>query len=194
MGRDEKHPILAGLLALVAVAVAVGIVVGVLTLAATHILGLGGSSSASASDAASLYLPSPSPTDTPSDPLVTLQATPSQSTTPSESPSSSPSASKKPKKPAKPKKKITLQSSQVSAQPMELFDLSGIYPGGEGAILRLQRKTSGGHWEDFGIPDVAVSGGEFSTQVQTGRTGKQMFRMKDIDSGAVSNVVTVTIG
>lgn len=187
MDQDDKHPILAGLVALVAVAVAVGLVLGVVTLAATHVLGIGGKSSAAASSGASLYLPTPSPTDTPSDPLVTLSVDPSETAQPSETPSAS-------TKSAKPDKKITLQSSQVQAAPMQLFDLTGVYPGGEGAILRLQRKTAGSGWEDFGIPDVAVSGGQFATQVQTGRTGAQKFRMKDIDSGALSNVVTVTIG
>jgi len=189
--QDEKHPILAGLTALVAVAVAVGLVLGVVTLAATHVLGIGGKSSTSSSrNGASLYLPTPSPTDTPSDPLVTLSVDPSETAAPSDTPTSKPSK----KKTKAPEKKITLQASQVSAAPMQLFDLSGIYPGGEGEILRLQRKTAGAGWEDFGIPDVAVSGGQFSTQVQTGRAGAQKFRMKDIDSGALSNVVTVTIG
>lgn len=189
MDRDEKHPILAGLVALVGVAVAVGLVLGVVVLAATHVVGLSGKASGSASGAgASLYIPTPSPTDPPSGPLVTLSSDPSGTAS---SPSAPSSSSKKSKAP---QKKITLQAGVVSASAMQPFDLSGVYPGGEGAILRLQRKAPGAGWEDFGIPDVAVSGGEFATQVQTGRPGPQKFRMKDIDSGATSNVVTVKIG
>lgn len=188
MDQDEKHPILSGLVALVAVAAAVGLVLGVVVLAATHVLGLGGDASAKSSAGASLYLPTPSATDEPSGPMVTLSGEPSETAGSDHTPTAPPSTSKAPQK------KITLQASTVSAASMQLFDLSGVYPGGEGAVLRLQRQAPGSGWEDFGIQDVAVSGGQFSTQVQTGRTGPQKFRMKDIDSGKLSNVVTVTIG
>lgn len=189
MDKDEKHPILAGLVALVAVAVAVGLVLGVVVLAGTHVLGISGDATAKSSgDGASLYLPSPSATDTPSGPMVTLSGEPSETAGSPHASTSAPARSKSPEK------KITLQAGVVSAASMQLFDLTGVYPDGEGAVLRLQRKSPGSGWEDFGIQDVAVSGGQFSTQVQTGRTGIQKFRMKDIDTGTLSNVVTVKIG
>ncbi|MEP9382251.1 hypothetical protein [Nocardioides sp. KR10-350] len=188
MSQDEKHPIAAGLIALVAVAVAVGLIIGVVTLAATHVLGIGGDSAKRSSGAgASLYLPTPSPTDTPSGPLVTLTPDETESAEPSEG------ASSKPEKTKKPEKKITLQAGELSVSPMQQIDLTGVYPGGEGAILRVQRQSGNGPWEDFPVPDLAVSGGQFSTYVQTSRPGVQKFRMKDIDSGAFSNVVKVTI-
>jgi hypothetical protein len=185
--QDEKHPILAGLVALVAVAVSVGVVLGIVALVGTHILGVGGEDASGASNAdASLYLPSPSPTETPRGPALTLSAAPSET--------GAPTATAPPTRIKRPKKVITLQASTVRAAPMALFTLSGVYPGGEGALLRLQRQMPGGGWQDFGIPDVAVSGGQYSTQVQTGRPGVQKFRMKNVDSGRVSNVVRVRIG
>jgi hypothetical protein len=76
---------------------------------------------------------------------------------------------------------------------MQRIDLTGIYPGGEGAILQVQRKLDG-KWQDFLSVNVAVSGGQFSTYVQTGQTGQQQFRMRDTSSGLVSNVVRVQVG
>jgi hypothetical protein len=76
---------------------------------------------------------------------------------------------------------------------MQQIDLTGVYPGGEGAILQVQRKLDG-KWQDFLSVDAAVSGGQFSTYVQTGQLGVQKFRMRDTTSGKVSNVVSVTVG
>jgi hypothetical protein len=81
---------------------------------------------------------------------------------------------------------------QATVGPMENIDLTGTYPGGEGAILQVQRLVDG-RWEDFLSVNVAVSGGTFSTYIQTGRTGVQEFRMVDTDSGLTSNIVKVTV-
>jgi len=75
---------------------------------------------------------------------------------------------------------------------MARIDLSGVYPQGEGAVLQVQRMTPDHHWEDFPVT-AAVSGGTFSTYVQTGRPGAQRFRVRDSDTGRVSNVVKVTV-
>ena len=49
------------------------------------------------------------------------------------------------------------------------IDLTGTYPTGEGAVLQVQRATGpGDSWVDFPVT-VTVSGGQFSTYVQTGR-------------------------
>lgn len=193
-----QHPIAAGVTALVAVAVGVGLIVGIGMFVGVNIMGLGGRGAAGdqATDpdaGASLYVPPPKPTKTATGPAITLNASPTstpEKKTGSASASSSPSASVA----AKPmKKKITLQAGTVSAKPMERIDLSGIYPGGEGAILRLERNDGQG-WEDFGIPDVPVTGEQFSTVIQSGRVGRHEFRMKDIDTGTYSNLVSVTIG
>lgn len=187
MNKEQKHPIFAGLIALVTVAVAVGLILGVVVLVATRILGVdGGDSSNAADDGASLYLPSPSPTETATGPSVTLSSEPTQSADSSGGPTSA--------KPAKkPARQITLQASAPQVSPMQTFTISGNYPTGEGSLMRLQRKVNGA-WQDFGIPDVAVTGGQFSTTVQTGRAGVQKFRMKDMDHSVTSNVVSVTVG
>ncbi|MFJ9387202.1 hypothetical protein ACIRON_00170 [Nocardioides sp. NPDC101246] len=195
MKQGGQHPIAAGVTALVAVAVGVGLIIGIGMFVGANIMGLGGGAAddqATDPDAgASLYAPSPKPTKTANGPAITLDASPT-SAPEKQAASTSPTPSKTvEEKPAK--KEITLQAGIVAATPMERIDLTGIYPGGEGAILRLERNDGQG-WGEFGIPDVRVTGEQFSTPIQSGRVGRHKFRMKDIDTGTYSNVVTVTIG
>jgi hypothetical protein len=75
---------------------------------------------------------------------------------------------------------------------MEQIDLSGVYPGGEGAILQVQRFVAGG-WQDFPVT-ASVSNETFSTYVQTSQTGVNRFRVVDTDTRLESNEVKVTIG
>ncbi|SDK31095.1 hypothetical protein SAMN05428985_103522 [Nocardioides sp. YR527] len=195
MKQGGQHPIAAGVTALVAAAVGVGLIIGIGMFVGANIMGLGGGAAddqATDPDAgASLYAPSPKPTKTANGPAITLDASPT-SAPEKQAASTSPTPSKTvEEKPAK--KEITLQAGIVAATPMERIDLTGIYPGGEGAILRLERNDGQG-WGEFGIPDVRVTGEQFSTPIQSGRVGRHKFRMKDIDTGTYSNVVTVTIG
>jgi hypothetical protein len=177
LSSDEKHPITAGLVALVAVALAVGLLLGVFALVFTHVAGLGeGGGSKAAGSGPSLYLPTPQPTETTSGSAPVAQQPQAPATTTSA-----------------PATEITLQSGASAVTPMQRIDLTGVYPGGEGAVLQVQRKGDGNTWEDFPVT-AAVSGGTFSTYVQTGRPGVQKFRMRDSDSGRVSNVVSVTVG
>lgn len=206
MHQDEKHPIVAGVAALAVVAVVIGAVAGIAMLVGTQAAGLGGAaSSAKSADAhASLYAPAPSPTKGPIGPEISLlpsiAATASGrigGSTESHEPSRTAApthAEPTPVKKAQPKQdaRITLQSDSPDARPMQMVGLSGIYPDGEGAILRLERNDGSG-WKEFGIPDVTVTGEQFATKIQTGRTGMHKFRMRDIDSGKTSNVVTITI-
>ncbi|WP_459980525.1 hypothetical protein [Nocardioides sp. AN3] len=179
MKSDEKHPIVAALLALLGVGLVIGLLLGLVTLAASHVAGLGGDGQSGATDAGpSLYLPSPTPTQ-------------SSGAAASVSPSSLPSATSRATKSA-PAKQITLQSSETSVSPMQRIDLTGVYPGGEGAVLHVQRKGAGGSWQDFPVT-TSVSGQTFSTYIQTGQSGTQKFRMRDSDSGTVSNAVSVTV-
>jgi hypothetical protein len=173
---DEKHPIAAAVVALVAVGLAVGLLLGAVALVASRVAGLGGDHRTDAVDAGpSLFLPSPRAT----------QASGGTVTTPQ------PSAASAPKSSA-PAKAITLQSSQSSVSAMQRIDLTGVYPGGEGAVLQVQRKGAGGGWQDFPVT-ASVSGQTFSTYVQTGQSGMQKFRVRDTDSGKISNVVSVTV-
>jgi len=187
--NSEEHPVAAGLIALVGVGLAVGLVIGIVALVATRMMGLGGeNASAQTTSQESLYLPKPEKTTGPSGPLITLA--PGESESPTEK-SSQGQPSKSPK-PAKAKKEISLSASQTSVEPMDQIDLTGVYPGGEGAILQVQRFTSGS-WQAFPVT-VSVSDETFATYVQTSQTGVNRFRVTDTDSGLTSNEVKVTIG
>jgi hypothetical protein len=184
---SEEHPVAAGLLALVAVGLVVGLIAGLAALAGTRVMGLGGdNASAQTTSEQSLYLPKPQPTESPSGPLITLA--PGETATPTEQPTQEPSAT--PSKRAK--KEISLSASQTSVAPMEQIDLTGVYPGGEGAILQVQRFTSGS-WQSFPVT-VSVSDETFATYVQTSQSGVNRFRVVDTDSGLESNDVRITIG
>src|SRR3954451_21895774 len=179
---SDERPVIYGLLALVGVALAVGLVAGVALMAGAHVLGLGGGHAAVAGDAgATLYLPKPEKTKPSDGPSITLGSEPS----PDSSSTSSPSIHK-------PKKTISLQAGEQTVSPMGRIDLTGTYPGGEGAVLNVQ-KFSNGSWQDFYGISASVTNGSFSTYIQTGTPGLNKFRMIDSDSQRTSNQVKVTI-
>jgi hypothetical protein len=187
--REERpeHPVLVGLLALVGVGLAVGLVLGLTVLAGTKVLGLGGGSdTADTTSEASMYLPRPEKTQSASGPLITLEPQASESATSTAEPTEEPTKTKAPKK------EISLSASQTAVAPMEQIDLTGVYPGGEGAILQVQRFTAGA-WQDFPVT-VSVSDETFSTYVQTSQGGINRFRVFDTDTELTSNEVRVTIG
>ena len=114
--------------------------IGLLVLAGTQVLGIGGGDgNSTAGDRASLYLPTPSKTRprptrrSPSPPGETPRGS---DDTASESPSETP------------EREISLSSSTVEVGPMEQFNLTGVYPQGEGAILTVQRFQDGS-WVDL---------------------------------------------
>lgn len=186
---DTQHPVAAGLLAMVAVGLAVGLLLGLVTLLGARLTGLGGdggNAETAVEVGPSLYLPTPKPTAKPSGPLVTLSpgaAPQGEIVEPAEPPlTTAPAAGV-----------ISLQVASSQVESMERIDLSGVYVGGEGAILQVQRFDDGA-WEDFASIDVAVQGETFTTYVQTGRPGDQRFRVRDTDTGKVSNEVVVTVG
>ncbi|MDQ4054329.1 MAG: hypothetical protein M3237_16715 [Actinomycetota bacterium] len=177
------HPVLTGLIALVGVAVVVGLILGGAVLAGTKVLGIGddGSATDDASSGDSLHLPRPELTTEPSDPLVTF-ASPDETERTRNSQES---------ETAKPKTEISLSAAQTTATPMEQIDLTGVFPGGEGAILQVQRFEAGS-WEDFPVT-VEVSNATFATYIQTSQTGLNRFRVIDTESRETSNEVRVTI-
>jgi hypothetical protein len=87
---------------------------------------------------------------------------------------------------------IMLTAAQESVSPMQQIDLTGTYPGGDGAILQLQRFENE-QWTDFPVT-MSVTGGAFATYVLTARTGENRFRVVDTDSDVMSDEVTVTVG
>lgn len=185
---DEQHPVAAGIGALVGVAVVVGLVLGLVVLAGTKVLGIGGGSEVATDTGGqgSVYIPRPEKTPTPSGPAITLAPGSTGSEKPGKKPSRSPSESESPRR------EIVLTASATSAAPMQQFNLTGTYPGGEGAILTVQRFQDG-QWVDFPATG-SVSGEAFSIAVQTSFPGSNRFRVVDSDTDLVSDEVRVTIG
>jgi len=179
---DDDHPILAGIAALVGVTLAVGLILGGVAVAGAKVTGLddGGDSSRTTAEQ-TLYVPAPEKTPKATSPQVTLAPD-----------GSSASATQKPTHRASPRKQITLSAGATAVGSMERLDLTGVYSGGEGSILRVERFADGS-WQDFGVT-VSVSDATFSTYVQTGVLGVNRFRVVDTDSGLESNEVRVTIG
>lgn len=183
--QRQGHPVLTGLLALVGVGIAVGLILGGVALAATSVLGLHDSSGGkSTTSRQSMYLPRPAPTTAASGPLITLGGQPTSST--SNQPQQEPSQEESPAK------VISLSAGQTAVGVMEQIDLTGVYPGGEGAILQVQRFTDGS-WGDFPVT-ASVSNETFATYVQTSQGGVNRFRVVDTDTGMISNEVHITVG
>lgn len=187
VAQPQDRPVVTGLLALLGVGVVVGVVIGLVALIGIRLLGVGGDEDGASADATqSMYLPKPVRTSDDSGPQITLGTEGAESSEDEESASASPSESESPEE------GITLQSAQSTVVAMEQIDLSGVYPDGEGAILQVERFADGA-WTEFPVT-ASVSGGTFSTYVQTGQSGENRFRMRDTDSGELSNVVKVEIG
>lgn len=179
--ENNERPIVWGLVAMLGV----GLVIGLLAILGAFVvvgtLGLtddDATATDSPSDESSMFLPTPSPTGKSG----------------SQSPLISPGPAKLPKgqKAKDGAAAITLSAGQASVASMGRIDLVGKFPGSEGAVLQVQRK-SGNSWSDFPVT-ATVNGGQFSTYIQTGRSGKNVFRMADTDSNKVSNTVAVSIG
>jgi hypothetical protein len=188
--QEKDHPVIAGLVALVGVGLAVGLIAGLAALVGVQVLGVGDAgASGEATGDQSLYLPTPKPTKGESGPLITLAPDPGDSGKGGGKNDSK--KSEKPKKDKKEKKEISLSASQTEVTPMEQIDLTGVYPGGEGAILQVQRFTSGS-WQDFPVT-VSVSDETFSTYVQTSQGGVNKFRVVDTDTDLKSNEVRITV-
>lgn len=193
--QEKDRPVIAGLVALVGVGLAVGLIAGLAALVGVQVLGVGDAgASGEATGAQSLYLPTPKPTQAASGPLITLAPEPSQGGKAGGGGGSESEETDKPKKKKKDKDKdteISLSASQTSISPMEQLDLTGVYPGGEGAILQVQRFTDGS-WTDFPVT-VPVSDETFATYVQTSQAGPNRFRVVDTESGLQSNEVKVAV-
>jgi hypothetical protein len=180
LNDDEGHPVISGLTALVGVGVVVGLLVSGAALAASSLLGLGDDEGGgTASSQQSMYLPKPSDTAQESGPQITLQ--------PGEETPTGTASSNAPQQFA-----ISLSAAATEVGPMEEIYLTGVYPGGEGAVVQVQRFESG-KWEDFATVDAVVSGETFSTYVQTAQTGVNKFRVRDTDGPNVYNEVRVKV-
>ena len=182
MNADEQRPVVFGLLALVAVAVAVGLVTG-----------LGVRRGRPRARAGWRHTP-PSRVTVARRWWCRSRRRPSRPTGPRSRSVPSPTSNARqspPPKIKKPKKPISLQAGETSVAPMGRIDLTGTYPGGEGAVLNVQ-KFSNGSWQDFYSISASVTNGTFSTYIQTGTPGMNRFRVIDSDTQLASNEVKVT--
>jgi hypothetical protein len=184
------RPVISGLVALAAVALAVGLILGGVALFGSRMLGLsdgGDNAGAGASNDETLYLPKFERT-TDSGPDITLgtqQPTDEATAVDTEPTRSEPTRTKSPDE------EISLQAVQREVSAGENIDFTGVYPGGEGAILQVQR-FEGGAWVDFDAT-IPVSNETFSTYIFTGVVGEQRFRVIDNSTGAASNEVHVRV-
>jgi len=173
----ENRPVLTGLVALVGVAVVIGLLGGLAVIVGVKATGIGDTSSASNDGGTPSTFDLPKPSDTGSsipEPEDSVEPSTGEST--SEAPA----------------KAISLTATQQSVSPMQQIDLTGTYPGGEGAILQVQRFENGA-WSDFPVT-MSVSGGTFATYVQTSQIGANKFRVIDTDTQVTSNELVVTVG
>jgi hypothetical protein len=186
--EDEDAPwtrqllVVAGVL--VAVALVIGGVVSAIALGAVNVTGIN-SAGNGPSKPPSLYIPSGSPTTRPE--TFPDPAAPSGSADQTPSPSQTPT----PKHEKKKAKAISLQVFPAKVAANQRINLTGVYRGGEGARLQVQRFDGG--WTDFPV-STSVSGGLFNTYIFSGRSGTNRFRMVDKASGRHSNAVRVRIG
>ncbi len=188
---SERHPVVTGVVALVAVGLVVGLVLGGVVWAGARYAGL--DSSATATDGSStsaeqgdrMVLPRPKETKANPNPLVTLAPIPG----------GDPSQSAEPRERKKKKVEegeITLSAGQPAVGVFDQIDLTGQYTGGDGRVLQVER-YEGDTWVEFNAT-VAVTAGTFSTFVQSGQTGPNRFRMVDSSDRTISNPVTVRVG
>lgn len=173
--EKPDHPVLTGLVALVVVGLCVGALAGLGVLAATKVTGIGTASGDSTSSAReSMVIPDRESTKSSPGPLI----------------------SAKPNEPDSKKTQdttISLQAGQTSVSPGGRIDLSGAYPGGTGATLKVQR-FEGGSWSDFGDVSISVGADNFTTWIVTSNTGRARFRVYDASADLASNEVVVAIG
>lgn len=189
--RPERA-VLNGVLALVGVALAVGLILAGVALVATRMLGLSGDDAAADSGESakeSLYLP-PAQKTTDSGPEITLD-TEDADVDDDESSDAATTRTKPTESESAKEGDISLQAVQSEVAANENIDLTGVYPGGEGAVLQVQRFENGA-WADFNAT-IPVSNETFSTYIFTGVTGTHRFRVIDNATGTASNEVKVTV-
>ncbi len=186
---SERHPVVTGIVALVAVGLVVGLVLGGVAWAGARLAGLDGGGSTTGGSSAvvqeagdRMILPKPRETRADPDPLITLAPVPGDA---------KPAEARKSEKPEE-ERAITLSAGQQAVAVFGQIDLTGQYPEGDGRVLQVER-YEGGTWVEFNAT-VAVTEGTFSTAVQSGQSGPNRLRMVDSSGGAASNPVTVRVG
>ena len=110
---------------------------------------------------------------------------------PTQEPTETPTETRSPRPP---QSRATLTATPLEAGTYERIDLSGTFPTlPEGVQLQVERKE-GDAWVIFPVSVTTRPGGVFSTYVQTGRVGTNLFRVTDPGSGRSTPPVRVQIG
>jgi hypothetical protein len=87
---------------------------------------------------------------------------------------------------------IQLEDLAASASPFEPVRIQGMYHGGAGTFLRVQRWEEG-EWLDFPLPTKTDESGRFITQADFAQPGRYRLRVLDPDSGVTSKTFVVVI-
>lgn len=178
---DESYwqkQLLVGLAMLLVVGVLIG---GIVAFAGIKVADLAGLNKTATTAGSGEHLHVPRNAETPTTPVPTTAAPPSSSTATTAPPTHQPPR----------QQPFTLTISPTTVSPYERINLTGTYAVPDGTSLQVQRQESGS-WADF--PTTAsVTGGRFTTYIQTGHTGLNRLRMTDTASGRSSEVATVTV-
>lgn len=190
--HDERtgRAVTDGLIALVAVSLAVGLVLALVAFVGLRMLGFGEGGGGDTAEQERMSIPPIEETSGPSGPAITLDTPEPESEETSDSTSGE--TTKSSDEETEKEGEISLSAGQLEVDNFDRIDLTGVYPGGEGAVLQVQRFENGS-WQDFPTT-TAVSNETFSTYVQTGVNGANRFRMLDKAAGVQSNQVKVTVG
>ena len=171
-----QRQLLVGLSMLLVIAVLLGGILAVIAVKAADYVGLGNGAGLSTSSPGPIL---PTTGDATHTPAPSTNTPPSTTTTP---------------KPHKTRSGLTLTASPKSVASFGRINLTGSYPGHDGAAVQVQRALKNGPWQDFPVSPTTVSGGSYATYVQTSMVGINHFRMVDVVTGKASNIVTVRIG
>jgi hypothetical protein len=158
---------------LIVTGVVVGLVIAWLSTTVLKSVGLD-TSETSPEPTAAEPTPSSSPQTTPDEPDPTTTTTPPP-TTPGTEPT------------------LTASPSQVGVY--DEISLRGSFPRlAPGTPLQIERRVGGGAWALFPVSLNSEAGGRFSTIVQTGQTGQNMFRVSVPTTGLTTPAVGVLVG
>lgn len=200
-GKDEtpwQRQLLLGLGVLLAVGVLIGGIVAVALLKAADVTGIDKPQQSDSpqgplipSTAGQTTPPTSPPPDTSGHETTTQQTTEGKSGGQGDTQGKQHNKQhEKKEKKNKKQKSISLSAHPHSASTYQRVNLTGRWPGHNGVTLQVQRNLGDG-WTDFPT-SAQVRGGSFSTYIETGRSGKNRFRVVD-GSGKKSNAVTVVI-
>lgn len=173
-GTPTRAELTSALLKVLALALVIGLGLGFGMYAVIRASGLGESSSPVIATGSSTAKPLPTTAITPT-------------------PSQRPSASRSPTAAPPPKNRIQLVATPKRVGPGQRINLTGNFPGSDGAVLAVQRREAG-RWVPFAGISTTVRGGAFATYILTTRTGQQAFRVALVGGRLTSNPVRVQVG